>query len=97
MASRNISISLPEEMIQQAAQLATREQRTLSELFREAFRVYRAQQLKMLSAEAGQHPQALDQHGSKEQELMRIAKEIRAELDVERTALQIEPEDQIQK
>jgi metal-responsive CopG/Arc/MetJ family transcriptional regulator len=76
MASRNISISLPEEMIQQATQLATREQRTLSELFREAFRVYRAQQLKKLLEEA-------NQHGSKEQEVRRIAKEIRAELEAE--------------
>jgi metal-responsive CopG/Arc/MetJ family transcriptional regulator len=87
MASRNISISLPEEMIQQATQLATREQRTLSELFREAFRVYRAQQLKKLLDEA-------NQHGSKEQEVMRIAKEIRAELEAEHTVPQAEPEEQ---
>jgi hypothetical protein len=87
MPSRNISISLPEEMIQQATQLATREQRTLSELFREAFRVYRAQQLKKLLEEA-------NQHGSKEQEVMRIAKEIRAELEAEHTTSQAEPEEQ---
>ncbi len=68
MASRNISISLPEEMIVQVNQLAAREQRTLSELFREAFRVYRAQQI------------ADDPLFHKEQELTRISKQIRAEL-----------------
>ena len=83
MASRNISISLPEEMIHQATQLAAREQRTLSELFREAFRVYRAQQLKRALEEAGQHPQTSHHNGVKEQELMRIVNELRAELQAE--------------
>jgi transcriptional regulator of met regulon len=75
MASRNISISLPEDMIEQATQLARREHRTLSELFREAFRVYRAQQLK----------KALDEASQRQQEMTRIAKEIRAELEPDRT------------
>jgi Arc/MetJ-type ribon-helix-helix transcriptional regulator len=85
MASRNISISLPEDMIQQANQLATREQRTLSELFREAFRVYRAQQLKRASEEAAQNAPGLHPPGFKEQELTRIAKELRAELETNLT------------
>ena len=92
MASRNISISLPEEMIQQANQLAASEQRTLSELFREAFRSYRAQQLKKRSEEAGQHALAIPQPGSKIQELSRIAKEIRAELHTEHVSAPQEPE-----
>jgi hypothetical protein len=75
MASRNISISLPEEMIQQATHLAAKEQRTLSELFREAFRVYRAQAVQ--NALRSQPP------GFKEQELTRIAKELRAELEAD--------------
>ena len=92
MASRNISISLPEEMIQQANQLAASEQRTLSELFREAFRSYRAQQLKKMAEGGTQHPQAPVQSSLKGQELSRIAKQIRAELETERTAAQPEPE-----
>lgn len=79
MASRNISISLPEDMIQQANQLAAKEQRTLSELFREAFRVYRAQQLKKA-------PEETAPSGFKEQELTRIAKELRAELEANLTS-----------
>jgi metal-responsive CopG/Arc/MetJ family transcriptional regulator len=85
MPSRNISISLPEEMIQQANQLAAREQRTLSELFREAFRVYRAQQLKRASEEAAQNASTSNRSGFKEQELTRIAKELRAELETNLT------------
>jgi metal-responsive CopG/Arc/MetJ family transcriptional regulator len=73
MPSRNISISLPEEMLCQAEQLAAREQRTLSELFREAFRVYRAQQIK-----------STPEH-QKEQELARISQQIRAELQADQT------------
>jgi metal-responsive CopG/Arc/MetJ family transcriptional regulator len=73
MASRNISISLPDDMIQQATQLAKREHRTLSELFREAFRVYRAQQMK----------KALDEASQRQEEVTRIAKEIRAQLEPE--------------
>lgn len=79
MASRNISISLPEEMIQQANLLAAIEQRTLSELFREAFRVYRAQHFYRKAEEADKYPRThvQDERG---QELARIAKELRAEL-----------------
>lgn len=71
MPSRNVSISLPEEMLRQAEQLAFKEQRTLSELFREAFRVYRAQQVKSTP------------ENQKEQELARISQQIRAELKVD--------------
>ncbi len=71
MPSRNISISLPEEMLQQAEELAQKEQRTLSELFREALRVYRMQQTKNTPESA------------REQELARISKQIRAELRAE--------------
>ena len=92
MASRNISISLPEEMIQQATQLAASEQRTLSELFREAFRSYRTQQLKRMAEGGTQHGQALTQLSFKGQELSRIAKQIRAELETERPAAQPEPD-----
>ncbi len=93
MASRNISISLPEEMIRQANQLASSEQRTLSELFREAFRFYRSQQLKKMSEEANQHGENLPRSGLKGHELSRIAQEIRAELEeVERLTNLPEPE-----
>ncbi len=93
MASRNISISLPEEMIRQANQLASSEQRTLSELFREAFRSYRAQQLKKMSEEANQQGQTLPRSSLKGQELSRIAQEMRAELEeVERLTNLPEPE-----
>ncbi|MBV9033234.1 MAG: ribbon-helix-helix protein, CopG family [Acidobacteriaceae bacterium] len=80
MASRNISISLPEEMIQQANQLAMIEQRTLSELFREAFRVYRAQHFYRKAEEADKYPRTQTVLDDRGQELARIAKELRAEI-----------------
>ncbi len=42
-ASRVFSISFPENLAQQVEKVAEEESRTISELFRQAFRVYRIQ------------------------------------------------------
>jgi hypothetical protein len=57
----------------------------LSELFREAFRVYRAQQIKRLTEESAQDILSVNRPSFKEQELTRIAKELRAELEANLT------------
>ena len=42
MKSKTITISLPEEMGKEVEEVAAEEQRTISELFRETFRRYKA-------------------------------------------------------
>lgn len=49
--TRQFTISLPPEMAKQVEGLASREHRTISELFREAFRTYRADRLRMVLAD----------------------------------------------
>ena len=55
--TRTFTISFPAPLAEQVEQLAAKESRTTSELFREAFRVYRAEQLRAVldesNAEAG--------------------------------------------
>lgn len=46
--TRTFTISFPPEMAAQVARLAKRESRTTSELFREAFRMYRGQRLRAI-------------------------------------------------
>ena len=57
--SKVYTISLPPELAQRAEALAQRDSRTMSELFREAFRTYSAQQarttLDELTAICGRH------------------------------------------
>jgi metal-responsive CopG/Arc/MetJ family transcriptional regulator len=84
MASRNISISLPEEMIRQADQLAADEHRTVSELFREAFRSYQAQQVRRSLDEARRYARTRNQSQYAEQDVVRLSKEVRAETSTQR-------------
>lgn len=44
--TRSITVSFPLDLAEQAEQLARTESRTMSELFREAFRTYRAEQVR---------------------------------------------------
>ena len=66
--TKTITVSFPVELAAQAERLAKTESRTMSELFREAFRTYRAD--------------AARQHG--EQDVERMVDEARAELEAER-------------
>jgi len=50
-ARRTFTISFPPDLASQVEQLAEQESRTTSELFREAFRTYRAQRLRNVFAE----------------------------------------------
>ena len=53
--SRVYTISLPAELALKAEALAKRDSRTMSELFREAFRSYYAQQARRTLAEIGEY------------------------------------------
>src|SRR5271157_6580098 len=53
--SRVYTISLPPELAQRAEALAQRDSRTMSELFREAFRTYSAQQARTTLDELGEY------------------------------------------
>jgi metal-responsive CopG/Arc/MetJ family transcriptional regulator len=50
-ARRTFTVSFPAELAERVEQMAKRESRTMSELFRQAFRAYHAQQV-MASLEA---------------------------------------------
>ena len=52
--SKVYTISLPPELAQKAEALAKRDSRTMSELFREAFRTYSAQQARLTLDELGE-------------------------------------------
>ncbi len=53
--SRVYTISLPPDLALKAESLAKRDSRTMSELFREAFRAYYAQQARRTLAEIGEY------------------------------------------
>ena len=84
-----IAISLPADMAKQVEQIAKKEQRSISELFREAFRSYRAQR----AQRAFEAFAELDQIGSRrkrnrstytEADVHRLVHEARKELEPSR-------------
>ena len=77
--SRQFTISLPPEMAEQVELLAKREQRNISELFREAFRVYRTNRLRGFMAKAQGIAAAHAPEIETEEHVERLVKEVRAE------------------
>jgi len=75
--SRVYTISLPPELAQKAEALARRDSRTMSELFREAFRSYYSQYIRGVLAEAGEYA-ASRNPGYTEADVPRLIKETRA-------------------
>ena len=76
--SRVYTISLPAELAQRAEALAKRDSRTMSELFREAFRTYDAQQARRTLEEIGEYA-ARRNPGYTEADVPRLIREIRSE------------------
>jgi len=74
--SRVYTISLPAELAKKAEALAKRDSRTISELFREAFRSYYAQQARRALAEIGEYA-ATRNPGYSEADVPRLIKEVR--------------------
>jgi CopG family transcriptional regulator/antitoxin EndoAI len=76
--SRVYTISLPPELAQKAESLAERDSRTMSELFREAFRAYYAQETRRALDEIGEYA-ARRNPGYTEADVPRLIQEVRAE------------------
>ena len=72
------TISLPPELAQRAEALAQRDSRTMSELFREAFRTYSAQQARTTLDELGEYATGRNLKGYTEADVPRLIKEVRA-------------------
>jgi predicted DNA-binding protein len=77
--SRVYTISLPPELALRAEALAKRDSRTMSELFREAFRTYSAEQARTTLNELGEYAAGRNPKGYTEADVPRLIKEVRAE------------------
>lgn len=76
---RTFTISFPSDLAKQVEQLAQQESRTTSELFREAFRTYRAQQLRKVFAEFNALGRKDKHKGYTPEDVERLVHEVRAE------------------
>jgi predicted transcriptional regulator len=76
---RTFTISFPPDLANQVDQLAEQESRTTSELFREAFRTYRAQQLRNVFAEFNELGRRDNHKGYAPGDVERLVHEVRAE------------------
>ena len=78
-STKQFTISLPPDMAAQVIAAAKTESRTISELFREAFRMYRAQRIREL-LEASQKEGRRGKHqGYTEDHVERLVHAVRAE------------------
>jgi predicted transcriptional regulator len=77
--TRTFTISFPPDLAAQVERLAARESRTTSELFREAFRTYRAEQLRAILAESSAEARARGYNGYGPEDVEHLVDEDRAE------------------
>jgi predicted DNA-binding protein len=77
--SKTYTISLPPELATKAEFLARRDSRTMSELFREAFRTYYTQQARQTLEEINQYAATRNPEGYTEADIPRLIREVRAE------------------
>jgi metal-responsive CopG/Arc/MetJ family transcriptional regulator len=77
--SRVYTISLPPELAQRAEALAQRDSRTMSELFREAFRTYSAQQARRTLDELGEYAESRNPKAYTETDVPQLIQQVRAE------------------
>lgn len=80
-ATRQFTISLPPELAEQVTQIAKAESRTISELFREAFRTYRAGRVRAILKASQQAGRANNHMGYQPEDVERLIHEARAEID----------------
>lgn len=76
--SRVYTISLPPELAQKAEALARRDSRSMSELFREAFRFYYAQDARKALMDIGEYAETKNPRYA-ESDVPRLIKEVRVE------------------
>jgi len=86
--SRAFTISMPPEMAASAVALAKQENRSMSELMREAFRAYHGQRIGAIFDEIGRYAATRNPQGYTEDDIPRLVKEVRAEMRAEREAKQ---------
>ncbi|MGO9318213.1 MAG: ribbon-helix-helix protein, CopG family [Terracidiphilus sp.] len=86
--SRAFTISMPPEMAASAQALAKQENRTMSELMREAFRAYNEHQVARFIDEMGEYAKTRNPMGYTEEDIPQLIKEVRAEMKAEREAKQ---------
>ncbi len=79
-STRQFTISLPPELADQVAALARVESRTISELFREAFRTYRAARVRELLNESQLTGQHTGHGGYTAEDVERLIHETRKEM-----------------
>ena len=77
--TKQYTISLPPDMAEQVAAVAKAESRTISELFREAFRTYRAQRIRTLLDESERQGLACNHKGHTLEDVEGLIHEVRAE------------------
>ena len=77
--TRTFTISFPPKLAEQVERMASAESRTTSELFREAFRTYRAEQLRALLEESNAEGRARGHNGYGPEDVERLVDEVRAE------------------
>ncbi|MGA8596230.1 MAG: ribbon-helix-helix domain-containing protein [Bryobacteraceae bacterium] len=77
--TRQFTVSFPPELAEQVESTARAENRTLSELFREAFRSYEAQRVEKILKRAQKRFAANNPAGHTEADVPRLVKQHRAE------------------
>ena len=77
--TRTFTISFPPDLAEQVERLAAKESRTTSELFREAFRAYRAERLRAILAESNAEALARGYNGYGPEDVEHLVDEDRAE------------------
>jgi predicted transcriptional regulator len=77
--TRTFTISFPPDLADQVERLAARESRTTSELFREAFRTYRAERIRKAFEKLQASADAYDGPKYTEEDIERFVDEDRAE------------------
>jgi predicted DNA-binding protein len=86
--SRVFTISMPPEMAAAAEFLAKHENRTMSELMREAFRMYHSSRIDFIMEETAKYAATRNPRGYGEEDVERLVHEARAEMQTEREAKQ---------
>lgn len=84
--SRVFTISMPPEMAERAQALARNQNRTISELMREAFRAYQRDEISRVFDETAAYAATRNPSGYTEGDIPRLIKEVRAEMKAEREA-----------
>jgi len=82
--TKTITVSFPVELAEHAEQLAKTESRTMSELFREAFRTYRVEAVRKRLVAGKAYAQGRAAHRYTEADVERLVDETRAELSPSR-------------